>query len=168
MENQNLETSFNRSNTLTVLCILTTINAIYWLSSAVGSFINALSGNASSESKAIEDIERTLDELPDEAPEIVEKVLLQIIDIIEITVAKALEISIFELVVYSGLLAGAALMWFGKRIGFYVYAIASVLMPLSVFVFYGISMASLFVFGLYMFSTLLFIVLYATQLKRLS
>lgn len=168
MENQNLETSFNRSNTLTVLCILTAVNTIYWLSSAVGSLINVFSGNTVSEAKAIDDLERTLEELPDEAPEIVEKALLQIIDIIEITVAKALEISIFEIVIYSGLLAGAVLMWFGKRIGFYVYAIASVLMPLSVFVFYGTSMASLFVFGLYMFSSLLFIGLYATQLKRLS
>jgi hypothetical protein len=167
MENQNLETSFERNNTLTVLCVLTAINALYWLSSAIGTVINSITGSASSDTKAIEDIERTIDELPEDVPEIVEQVLLQIIDIIEVSIAKAIEISVLEIGVYAGLLAGATLMWFGKRIGFYVYAVASIFMPLSVFLFYGSSMASLFVFGLYLFSSLLFTGLYATQLKRL-
>jgi hypothetical protein len=150
-----------RPGLLTVLCILTFIgsgfgvlnNVMGMIMSPIKNFLNP------------EFFEMVLEEVQDEpARQFVEQAL----EIGQKAIEHIFEISLAQFLLYAASLTGAILMFQLKKTGFYIYATAQVLLlfvpaiflGFNLFVNIGILFSSVF--------TILFIALYAINLKKMN
>ncbi|GAB7088236.1 hypothetical protein [Marinifilum fragile] len=150
-----------RPGLLTVLCILTFIGSGFGV-------INNLMGMIMSPIKNFlgpEFFEMALEEVQEEpARQFLERAL----EIGQKAIEHIFEISLTQFLLYAVSLTGAILMFQLKKAGFYVYAIAQVLLlfvpaifiGFNLFVNIGILFSSVF--------TILFIALYAINLKKMN
>jgi hypothetical protein len=150
-----------RPGLLTVLCILTFIgsgfgvlnNVMGMIMSPIKNFLNP------------EFFEMVLEEVQDEpARQFVEQAL----EIGQKAIEHIFEISLAQFLLYAASLTGAILMFQLKKTGFYIYATAQILLlfvpaiflGFNLFVNIGILFSSVF--------TILFIALYAINLKKMN
>jgi hypothetical protein len=155
-----------RPTFLTVLCILTFIGSAWGIINGVSNYMNAdvassVVGEAMDEAK---------DEIKEEASgtesKIAEKVFSGVSDILD--PAKMRKNALFQIGANVLTLLGALLMFQLKKTGFWVYLVGTVLAILAPIIVYGATnLLSLGMTMIYGFFGVLFVVLYAVNLKHL-
>ncbi|WP_421918415.1 hypothetical protein [Marinifilum sp.] len=150
-----------RPGLLTVLCVLS------FIGSGFGVLNNIMAMLMSPIKKFLspEFFEMALEEVHQEPAR---KIIEQALEIGQRTLENIFEISLTQFLLYAASLTGAILMFQLKKTGFYIYSIAQILLlfvpaifvGFNLFVNIGILFASIF--------TILFIALYAINLKKMN
>lgn len=150
-----------RPGLLTALCILTFIGSGFGV-------LNNIFGMIMSPIKNFLDpafFERILEEVHDD---FARKIVEQVIEMGQKAIENIFEISLTQFILYAASITGAILMFQLKKTGFYIYTTAQILLlfvapafiGFNLFVNMGIMFGSVF--------TILFIVLYAINLKKMN
>lgn len=163
MENPFQENKLTRPTFLTVLCILTFIGSGWGILSQ----LFALLGSSLVDSSAqIEQYSAAIDSIEDSgASSFLSGLLSSSQEMLSAALIYAKQIALISLVLYLCSLFGAICMFKLRRIGFWIYAVAQVLMLFVTPCFTGFSLlvvSGMIVGALF---TILFIVMYAVNLK---
>lgn len=156
-----------RPTFLLVLCILTFINSGMEIISSLFSVLTTglTDGNMQMESyySMINNMDGS-----GELPSILTNLLDSTMEIVQATAIHAREIALMEMVLWVIILLGAILMFQLRRIGFYLYATAQILMLFVLPYFTGFS--GLVIAGMLFsaFFTIIFIVMYGLNLKHMK
>ncbi|MDE5417864.1 hypothetical protein L3049_07570 [Labilibaculum sp. DW002] len=150
-----------RPTLLTVLCILT------FIGSGVNVFSN-LMGMVMSPIKSFlgpEFFEMALQDIPEEP---VKKFVEQAFEMAQLAIDHIFEISLANFILYAASLTGAILMFQLKKLGFYIYASAQVLLLFVAPAFIGFNLFTNIGILFGSFFAILFIALYAVNLKKMN
>ena len=146
---------------LTVLCVLTFIGSgIGLFSNIMGMFMAPFLDMI--EPHIFEDALREIQNTPHEA------FMKELLDIVMRAFDNAFSISLYKSILFSTSLTGAILMFRMKKVGFYIYCLAQLALMFASPIFIGwniISSISIFTSG---FFVILFIALYAVNVKHLD
>lgn len=163
MENPFEENKMKRPTFLTVLCILTFIGSGWGVLSQLFSFFTAGMVDSSVQmeqySNMVENMENS------GTASFLSGFLSSTQEVLSATMAHAKEIAIISLVLSLLSLCGAILMFNLKRIGFYCYTVAQILMLFVTPFFAGFSMIVITGMIFSAIFTVLFIILYSLNLK---
>lgn len=163
MENPFQENKLSRPTFLTVLCILTFIGSGWGILSQLFALLGSSLVDSSTQ---IEQYSAAMDSIEDAGTaSFLSGLLSSSQEVLQATLMYARQIAVISLVLSTLSLLGAILMFKLRRIGFWIYSAAQVLMLFVTPYFAGFSM--LIVVGM-LFSalfTILFIILYAVNLK---
>lgn len=159
--------SKQRPTLLLVLCILTWVVSAYYLFTVPIEYF--LSGGVDG-AEAQSTINEMMEEMADEDPEIA-RMMEGFMRSASQTVSKSIEnagwIAAMQLLVALLSALGAYFMFNLRKIGFWVYLLAKVIGILYLFIFIGINMLTAAWASMALFVSLIMIVLYAINLKRM-
>jgi hypothetical protein len=150
-----------RPTLLTVLCVLTFIGSgVNVFSNLMGMFMSPIKNFLGPEF-----FEKALEEINEEpARQFIE----QAFEMAQQAIEHIFEISLVNFVLYAASLTGAILMFQLKKIGFYVYSTAQILLLFVAPVFIGFNLFINIGILFASFFAILFIVLYAVNLKKMN
>lgn len=153
-----------RPTFLTVLCILSFIAGIWGVYSGIQ---NSFTDKAQEElENARIEMEEAMDEMGD-APAMVADMMESALVMAETAAENAKSLGYVEIATSLLSLLGVWLMWNLRRMGFGIYVVASLLGLLVPFAFLGFNLVTFIGLGFGAFITVLFIVLYAVNLKHM-
>lgn len=150
-----------RPDLLTAICVLSLVNAGYKM-------IDAITSMTANSEDSVAEIEKAMEDMPDEAPSFVSSILGQTADVAVKATENAIPMGVSQLILFAISAVGAYMMFKMAKKGFYLYTAANVLALAIPFVFLGSSSLVLITVGMAALFTALFIGLYASNLKHLS
>lgn len=167
MENPFEEKQMKRPTFLTVLCILTFIGSGWGILSELFSLITAGMVN---QSVQMEQYTQAMDQLADSgvSSSFISGLLSSSQEVIQASMMYRTQIAVCGLILSVISLIGALLMFRLKRIGFYFYTAAQVLMLGITPIFIGFSLITITSLIFSAIFALLFIILYAVNLKYMK
>jgi len=153
-----------RPTFLTVLCILSFIAGIWGIYSGIQSSFTDKPQRDLEEART--EMEEAMDQMGD-GPAMVVNMLESALEMAELTAVNAQNLGYVAIATSLLSLLGVWLMWNLRRMGFHIYVVASLLGLLLPFAFLGFSMVALIGLGFGALFTILFIILYAVNLKHM-
>lgn len=159
-----MDTTSQRPTFLTILCILSFLAGIWGIYGGIQSSFT---------DKPLEDLEEARTEMENamdemgEAPAMVADMMESAMALAESTAVNAQNLGYVSIATSLLSLLGVWFMWNLRRMGFYIYVVASLLGLLLPFAFLGFSTVALIGLGFGALITILFIVLYAVNLKHM-
>jgi hypothetical protein len=155
-----------RPTLLTVLCILSFIAGAWGLIDGARTAFTNKPQEDYAEAKV--KMEEAMDQLGDDASGMVKNMMDSAMEMTEKAVEHAKPIGYAGIVLSALSLLGVWMMWNLKRTGFWLYLLAAVGALVVPIYFLGGSMTAILSVGFMGLITLIFIVLYATNLKHMS
>jgi len=154
-----------RPTFLTVLCILTFIGSTWGVISNVRQYLTANTASALV-NKAMEDSKSEIQKSSDEGSKTAESIMNSVSDALSSENLK-------KLAIYGGIaslltLLGGLLMFQLKRSGFYLYVLGTLIGIVGTFMVFGSNLVGMFTGGAMAFFGILFVILYALNLKYLK
>jgi hypothetical protein len=162
------ESSINRSSLFKVLLVLSFIGSSWSMFSGLSNALSQPSTERVESFVEIMDQVQAKQEESGERNEEVDGLMAQIIDYVSTINLNIVNYGAVEFMLYAISLIGVYLMYRNKRIGFAVYMIAQILVLGAPIYFGGYNSFSVSLTLLYAFITMIFMVLYSTQLKYMD
>jgi hypothetical protein len=156
-----------RPTLLTVLCILTWVVSAYYIITTPFDYFFSDSIDQSTVQQMFTEMMEQMDQESPEAAEMMEGIMKSAAQMLLIAFDNAGWLALFAIIV-AGLSAfGAYLMWNLRKTGFYVYVAAKIIGLIVPLVFLGVNLITMAVVAFGLFIGLIFIVLYAVNLKHM-
>lgn len=166
MENPFEENKLQRPAFLMVLCILTFVSCGW---SVLSNLFSLFTVSIMNSAYNIEQYSSMMGTMEDQGvSSFLSGFLSSSIELLQVTVKYAKEIAIMQLVLSVISLVGAIMMFHLKRPGFYLYAAAQIIMLLVIPYLAGFTISVVTALFFSTFFTVLFIVLYAVNLKYMN
>jgi hypothetical protein len=161
---QNQPAIIQRPTLLTVLCILTFIGSGWGLISGV---INIFTAKTVDTVALTDQMSTEMEKLNDSgaAGETATKIMEGTMDMVGKAAENAIPLAIVSMIASALAIFGAYLMWNLSKKGFYIYVIAQIISLIGIFVLLGVNLISVMFIGLGGFLALVFVILYAVNLK---
>lgn len=154
-----------RPTLLTIICILSFISGLW---GAIDGFRTAFTDKAQKDLEAARaQIDQVMDQVQGPGAEFAQQMIEQGITLAESTAANARPIGLTALVLALISLYGVWLMWNLRKQGFWYYTLAAILGLIVPLFFIGFSTLSIMGLGMGAVISLIFIILYAVNLKHM-
>lgn len=144
-----------RTQFLTVLCVLSFIGIGWGLASGLMNF------NKDADEEMAK-VQESMEQMGDS--EMMGKIMEGTMTMLE----HQRELTIMGLICSAIALLGVIMMWQLKKKGFWIYTVAQALSLVGVFIILGVNFMSLMTIGIGGFFSILFVILYAVNLKHMS
>ena len=162
------ESAAKRPTFLTVLCILTWVVATYYVLTVPFSYFFSSAVDQSTFQTMMNEAMSSMDEQDPAAAEMVEGFMSAASE----TVSKQLEnagwIALTEMITALLSAFGAFLMWKLRKTGFWIYMMAKIIGLLSIALFLGVNMLTVMAMSFVFFIGLIFVIMYAVNLKYMT